>query len=387
MWQLKKIALIDSATFFYVSSCLDQMKKMTLDTPQDYRLHLYQWMLNYRELETHKRPMDRLCKSNHETDVQPNSDLGIEGEVINRIERYLTSIMTGMLDPLSILLEEGLLYRLYADDSSLQCYSYLIRYINKLCFKKPYLRVLEIGAETGDTTLPLLRTLARDQRMLFKQYDFIDTSSAFFDHARPLLGEWAGCVRFKTFDIDHDSIDQGFLENSYDLVIATDVLHATSQIRSTFSHIRRFLSLQKNLLRLRLLEPFRSIRWCLVRCQDDGKVRIVKLRLHIKISRLSSALGIADGRTNNRLLFVEQWGKALFCNSFTGIDIVVNDYDGPAHRSAMIVSTAMNGRDKDCFSAEVEIVCRSALEEWYNNFFIDLLAFLKSKGYVSHLTQ
>ena len=54
------------------------------------------------------------------------------------------------------MLEDNLLYRVYADDSSVRCYTHLIDYLKRLSFKKPYMNILEIGAGTGGTTMPLL---------------------------------------------------------------------------------------------------------------------------------------------------------------------------------------------------------------------------------------
>ena len=100
--------------------------------------------------------------------------------------------------------------------------------------------ILEIGAGTGGTTLPLLQSLGKNRRLITR-YDYTDISSGFFASAKSLLQDWSDFVRFRTLDIERDPKDQGFEEASYDLIIASNVLHATGQMDNTIGNVRKLL--------------------------------------------------------------------------------------------------------------------------------------------------
>ena len=71
--------------------------------------------------------------------------------------------------------------------------------------------------------------------MPFEKYDFTDVSSGFFGRSRSRLQKWDSSIAFKMLDIDKDLIDQGFGEESYDLVMASNVLCVASHIDATVS--------------------------------------------------------------------------------------------------------------------------------------------------------
>ena len=192
--------------------------------------------------------------------AQKLSELGISGEALSRVGGSLWSILTGKIDPLSLLLEDDLLHRLYLhDEFSSQCCSHLITYFQRLSFKKPAMAILEIGAGTGGTTLPLLRSLRGDRRTI-KQYDYTDISSRFFNSARSLFSPWSDFMRFKTLDIERDPVNQGF-EGTYDLIIASNVLHATSRLDDTLRNVRKLLKPEGRLVLIEVtrLVPYLNI--------------------------------------------------------------------------------------------------------------------------------
>ena len=166
---------------------------------------------------------------------------GIEGEGLFRVGSNLESIVVGKSDPLSLLLEDGLLARLYTEDSAARrCFIPLIDYVRHLVFKNPNMKVLEIGAGTAGLTLPLLQSLS-GEGSAFERYDFTDVSSGFFEDARQKLKEWVGTVFYSTLDIGKDPIQQGFMDGSYDLVLAYNALHVTASIDDAIINVRKLI--------------------------------------------------------------------------------------------------------------------------------------------------
>jgi acyl transferase domain-containing protein/SAM-dependent methyltransferase/acyl carrier protein len=99
------------------------------------------------------------------------------------------------------------------------------------------IRVLEIGAGTGSTSSFLLPVLPRDRAV----YHFTDVSEIFVSHAERKFAGYP-CVRYGLFDIERDGAAQGYPARNFDVVVATNALHATRDIRATLAHVRSLLA-------------------------------------------------------------------------------------------------------------------------------------------------
>ncbi|WP_305879319.1 SDR family NAD(P)-dependent oxidoreductase [Amycolatopsis sp. WQ 127309] len=99
------------------------------------------------------------------------------------------------------------------------------------------LRILEIGAGTGGTSAVLFRRLApwRDN---IETYCYTDLSKAFLLHARRAFGDIAPYLDPRIVDIEKP-LDEGF--GGFDVAVATNVLHATRNIRATLTNTKAAL--------------------------------------------------------------------------------------------------------------------------------------------------
>ncbi|WDD90504.1 amino acid adenylation domain-containing protein (plasmid) [Burkholderia sp. FERM BP-3421] len=102
------------------------------------------------------------------------------------------------------------------------------------------LRLLEIGAGTGGTTDGLLRRL-EPWRAHIAEYCYTDVSKAFLIHGETRYGERYPFLSTKRFDVEKAPAGQGIAENHYDVVLATNVLHATASMRDTMRHLKAIL--------------------------------------------------------------------------------------------------------------------------------------------------
>jgi SAM-dependent methyltransferase len=93
------------------------------------------------------------------------------------------------------------------------------------------LRILEVGAGTGSTTVEILPLLDPE----LSCYLFTDISSAFFPRAQQRLAAF-DFVEYQSFDIESDPAGQG-IEGPFDIVIAANVLHATTNVADTLQRI------------------------------------------------------------------------------------------------------------------------------------------------------
>ncbi|EHN75036.1 polyketide synthase modules (OzmN), partial [Streptomyces coelicoflavus ZG0656] len=100
-------------------------------------------------------------------------------------------------------------------------------------------RILEIGAGTGGTTAAVLAALAPFGDGV--EYVFTDVSPAFVRKARNRFGARYPFARFATLDIEADAAGQGLTPGVHDVVLATNVLHATRRLSDTLTGAKRLL--------------------------------------------------------------------------------------------------------------------------------------------------
>ena len=98
------------------------------------------------------------------------------------------------------------------------------------------LRILEIGAGTGATAAALLSRLPAER----VEYVFTDRGASFIAAARKKFSNVRN-VSFGVLDITAPS-SHAFEEESFDAVIAANVLHATPDLRQALSNAQRLLS-------------------------------------------------------------------------------------------------------------------------------------------------
>ena len=99
------------------------------------------------------------------------------------------------------------------------------------------LRVLEVGAGTGGGTgavLPLLPAEACD-------YAFTDVSAGFFAAAEARFADYP-FLACRPLDIERDPLAQGYAAGGYDLIVASNVLHATCDLVAALGHCRTLLA-------------------------------------------------------------------------------------------------------------------------------------------------
>ncbi|MBQ4835688.1 non-ribosomal peptide synthetase [Pseudoalteromonas luteoviolacea] len=100
------------------------------------------------------------------------------------------------------------------------------------------LRLLEIGAGTGGTTRSVLPAVAKWQ---VAEYAYTDLSKAFFNHAKAQYQTDYPFIDTKYLDISKPLAAQNIEIGQYDVVIATNVLHATADIKNTLQNAKASL--------------------------------------------------------------------------------------------------------------------------------------------------
>ncbi len=116
------------------------------------------------------------------------------------------------------------------------------------------LRVIEVGAGTGSATASVLPELPEGG------YDYVytDISAGFFSEAESRFGGAEAAIDYRVLDVEKDPVEQGFDLHGYDLVIASNVLHATRYLNETLAHCLALLAPSGQLV---ALENLRGQGW------------------------------------------------------------------------------------------------------------------------------
>lgn len=102
------------------------------------------------------------------------------------------------------------------------------------------LRILEIGAGTGGASAAVLAGLEPYQDSI-AEYCYTDMSQAFLIYAQKAYGSWNPFLRYAILDVARPLAAQGLAPGTYDIVIASNVIHATRDVRLSLRHIKEAL--------------------------------------------------------------------------------------------------------------------------------------------------
>lgn len=156
-----------------------------------------------------------------------------------RCGSHLAAVFRGASDPMELLFPSGSLRDLeaiYHRAPFAQAYNGLVAGViadTVAAFPASRtLRILEIGAGTGGTTAMVLPHLPSDRT----EYIYTDISPLFLARAEDRFAEYP-FVQYRLLNIDKDPTGQGFPHDTFDLVIASNVLHATEDLRQTMLRV------------------------------------------------------------------------------------------------------------------------------------------------------
>ncbi|NES18381.1 MAG: SDR family NAD(P)-dependent oxidoreductase, partial [Symploca sp. SIO3E6] len=226
--------------------------------------------------------------------------------LLERCGSQLSAVLRGTVDPLQVVFPEGDLTaatQLYEGSSEAQVMNTLVQQAIATALEQlPQnrgVRLLEIGAGTGGTTSFILPHLNPHQT----EYVFTDIGSLFTSKAQEKFRDYP-FVRYQQLDIEQDPTTQGFEEHQYDLIVAANVIHATTDLRQTLANVQQLLAPGGILV---LLEITTHLRWAdLFAGLLEGWWRFQDV----------------DLRCNHPLLKSSQWQKLLQESNFPEVVVL-----------------------------------------------------------------
>ncbi len=190
--------------------------------------------------------------------------LHIEQGLLTRCGSALAEVLTGKQAAIPLLFPQeseasSSATALYRESMGAQAANYILsesirRIISEVTFTGN-LRILEIGAGTGGTTQAVVQVLK--QQGIPYEYTYTDISRGFFLTAKENFGKEN--MVYQVLNIEQDPRVQGFMPYQYDVVIASNVLHATKNIEETLANTRHLLAAQGVLALIELSQSSRFL--------------------------------------------------------------------------------------------------------------------------------
>ncbi|GAB1218630.1 hypothetical protein ATERTT37_007893 [Aspergillus terreus] len=170
--------------------------------------------------------------------------LNSDGALLIKVGTRIPAFFRQELDPLHIMFgQDDLMTEYYDDDFKIgTIQEKLSHYLSLFRWNKSNLSVLEVGAGTGSFTSQVLTHLSpQDADRSISEYVFTDLSPGFFEKAKQRLRPWSDIMTYKKLDVGNDPLAQGFELAAFDLIIASNVLHATPNLFDTLQNIHSLL--------------------------------------------------------------------------------------------------------------------------------------------------
>ncbi|KAH6844804.1 hypothetical protein B0I37DRAFT_446777 [Chaetomium sp. MPI-CAGE-AT-0009] len=266
------------------------------------------------------RPMDG--KQSYLKPEWRNDDEKTIEELRERVSvgRALPAVLRGETTILEHMRPDNMLDDFYSQSLGLPASNRSLgRMVKQLTHRYPRMNFFEIGAGTGSSTQAILDVVDN----AYSSYTFTDISSGFFEKAAARFEAAGDKMIFKTFDAEKEPADQGYKPGSYDVVVASNVLHATTNLHNTLRNVRA------------LLKPGGFL--FLLEITDNTSIRY-----SFSMGGLSGWwLGVNDGRPYSPCITRSKWNQALRKAGFAGVSAVTPAHDIHPNPFSVIASQAV----------------------------------------------
>lgn len=320
---------IERVVYFYLRNLQDEISADEIPRMDDHFQCLMDWALDHvlPRIESGRHPRVKAIWKDDTPEMitsWKNQFSGkIDMDLITALGEALPAICRGTLPTLQVLMENDMLNRFYKEGLGFpQANRHLASLVSRFSHRYPHIKVLEIGAGTGGATSHVLKALSPQ----IESYTYTDISPGFFENARSLFHEYLPKMSFKTLDVERDPMDQGYDEESYDLIIASNVLHATKVLSNTLQNCRRLLRPGGQLLLMEITSAEETVRLGFITAGLPGWW-----------------LGRADGRVHAPTISEAQWDRILAENGFSGVEVARRDFE-ECHYNTVMATQAVDDR-------------------------------------------
>ncbi|EHD21424.1 MULTISPECIES: yersiniabactin polyketide synthase HMWP1 [Brenneria] len=267
-------------------------------------------------------------------------------DTIARAGDRLYEMMSGAEEPVAIIFPQGasdgveVLYQEFSFGRYFnQIAAGVLRGIVQTRQSHQPLRILEVGGGTGGTTAWLLPELEEESAL---EYHFTDISALFTRRAQQKFARY-DFVHYNELDLEKEAQSQGFRAQSYDLIVAANVIHATRHIGRTLDNLRPLLKPGGRLLMREITQPMRLFDFV--------------------FGPLVLPLQDIDARKGELFLTTGQWEQQCRHAGFSKVDWLPQDGSQTAGMSEHIILATLPGKpvSEVALTAQSEPVLGQAL--------------------------
>ncbi|MCK4799277.1 MAG: class I SAM-dependent methyltransferase [Spirochaetes bacterium] len=170
------------------------------------------------------------------------------------------------------------------------------------------IKILEIGAGTGGTSVFVLDAIINYSNII--EFYYTDISKVFVRNGQKKYKEKYPFAFFKKFDIENGDIEsQSFELESFDVIFASNVIHATKNIKYTINNIKKILKNNGIFLLNEVTNSQDFVNLTFGLMDDWWKFEDKEIRL-----------------PNTPLLSTKQWKKVLISEGFKNINLVSSSH-------------------------------------------------------------
>ncbi|RYP35294.1 hypothetical protein DL767_003882 [Monosporascus sp. MG133] len=317
--------IIERAVYFYVKKFLRELPdedRRNATAPQKSYIHWHdnvmadvaagrhRWYDKSWEADT-AESIQQLCEENW---YHPHVRLA------QRVSENALSTIRENSNPFSWMNQDGLLTEFYTSRLSTgPGWDYGKQIIGQIAHRFQSMDILEIGGGTGGAT----RSILSIPQLGFNSYTFTDISPAFFEKAREEFVVHQDRMEFRKLDISRSPEEQGFKPHTYDLVLASSVLHATPNLAETMANVRY------------LLRP--------------GGHAVILEATHKDHTRVGYLFGLFpdwwaghdEGRVLDPFATIDEWDDIFKRTGFSGVECRTLDRDGHIFPNSLFTTRAV----------------------------------------------
>lgn len=352
---------LETVTVLYICGALEVMNQDQLPTEPSLKwVHgFYNWMRHVKNEAAAGRMI--LCEPNA-TSLNPEQRQSRIEELLSELPedfpqlefnaivyKNMREILNGTVAGIDLAVKAEILARVYADGSIHDAArKNLASVVDILAHKNPTMRVLEVGAGTGSCTsiaLDVLNAYDRDMpghhAKRYNDYTFTDISPAFFEKAEELFGAYPPMI-YKTFDLSVDAAAQGFDLGQYDLILASNVMHAPGNTDLLLRNCSRLLKPGGKLVMLEITQT--------------GSLTPVQFAFGTLPSFWECLDDVDADRPLGPFRTLPSWEQQLKSSGFTGLDMVLTDFPEPLALESVMVASSLDDSSKSSLATSVDRV-------------------------------
>ncbi|KAJ5792453.1 polyketide synthase [Penicillium pulvis] len=323
------------ACVYYMKNAVDSISESDRSTLRGHWAHFFSWMQEQIHLaESGLLGPGSAAWVQHRLDDQKGwldqvSQVSVNGSMLCHVGPHLAALLRGETKMANLMDDQRRWTEYHAHAIKMQrCFTQLSELLRSLLHKKPRAHILEIGAGSGGATRHALQAMGTTvgRRPLTTTYQITDVSPDWIDFLQDSLGDLGDMVSFETLDIELDPVLQGFESGTFDIVIASDMMHATTSVEKVLGNVHQLLKPDGTFL---LLET----------TQDQLDVQLVcGLCAEWWLNDDSDGKETFSSPTRS----TSQWNALFRSTGFSGVDLEIRDCGSEDlySRSTMLTTVA-----------------------------------------------